>query len=65
MDKRGLTRISAAGGGVDFAKLARDWAAQGLTEDGPEWTEALDDPALSREVLGHRDGSTRLATRPA
>jgi plasmid stability protein len=39
-------------GGIDFAKLARDRAAIGLTEDGPEWTEALDDPALSRQVLG-------------
>jgi plasmid stability protein len=38
-------------GGIDFGKLARDRAALGLTEDGPEWTEALDDPALSRRVL--------------
>lgn len=41
----------ARAGGIDFAKLARDRAALGLTEDGPEWTEALDDPALSRRVL--------------
>jgi plasmid stability protein len=41
----------AHSGGIDFAKLARDRAALGLTEDGPEWTEALDDPALSRRVL--------------
>ncbi len=39
-------------GGIDFGKLARDRAAVGLTEDGPEWTDALDDPALSRRVLG-------------
>ena len=39
-------------GGIDFARLARDRAALGLSEDGPAWTEALDDPALSRRVLG-------------
>jgi plasmid stability protein len=39
-------------GGIDFGKLARDRAALGLMEDGPEWTEALDDPTLSRRVLG-------------
>lgn len=39
-------------GGIDFGKLARDRAALGLIEDGPEWTESLDDPALSRRVLG-------------
>jgi plasmid stability protein len=38
-------------GGIDFTKLARDRAALGLTEDGPEWTEAFDDPAFSRRVL--------------
>ena len=43
---------SARSGGLDFAKLAPDRAAMGLTEDGREWTEALDDPALSRQVLG-------------
>ena len=37
-------------GGIDFGKLARDRAALGLTEDGPEWTDALDDPALSRRA---------------
>jgi plasmid stability protein len=42
-------------GGIDFAKLGRDRAALGLTEDGPEWTEALDNPALSRRVLGLND----------
>jgi plasmid stability protein len=41
----------AHAGGIDFARLARDRAALGLTEDGPTWTEALDDPALSRRVL--------------
>ena len=39
-------------GGIDFARLARDRAALGLIEDGPELTDALDDPALSRQVLG-------------
>ena len=39
-------------GGIDFAKLARDRAALGLTDDGPAWTDAMDDPALSRRVLG-------------
>jgi plasmid stability protein len=42
-------------GGIDFGKLARDRAALGLAEDGPEWTEALDDAALSRRVLGLPD----------
>jgi hypothetical protein len=39
-------------GGIDFAKLARDHAALGITEGGPIWTEAMDDTALSRKVLG-------------
>jgi plasmid stability protein len=39
-------------GGIDFRKLSRDRAALGISEDGPEWTEALDDPVLSRRVLG-------------
>lgn len=39
-------------GGIDFEKLDRNRRALGLTEDGPEWTEAMDDPALSFEVLG-------------
>lgn len=43
---------SVRAGGIDFAHLERDRAALGLTEDGPEWSEALDDPALSRRVLG-------------
>jgi plasmid stability protein len=43
-------QVQAAG--IDFAKLARDRAAAGLIEDGPEWTEALDHPAFSRRVLG-------------
>jgi plasmid stability protein len=38
--------------GIDFAKLARDRAALGIVEDGPDWGEPLDDPALSRRVLG-------------
>ncbi len=39
-------------GGIDFARLARDRTALGLIDDGPDWTEALDDPVLSRRVLG-------------
>jgi hypothetical protein len=39
-------------GGIDFTRLARDRAAFELLEDGPEWSDALDDPALSRYVLG-------------
>lgn len=38
--------------GIDFSKLARDRAALGLIQDGPEWTDALDDPGFSRQVLG-------------
>ncbi|WP_428484531.1 FitA-like ribbon-helix-helix domain-containing protein [Rhodopila sp.] len=41
--------------GIDFAKLARDRASLGLVEDGPDWTSTLDDPALSRRVLGLGD----------
>lgn len=49
-----LSDLARAAGpvGIDFAQLARDRAALGLSGDGPEWTEALDDPALSRDVLG-------------
>jgi plasmid stability protein len=55
-DLAGRARAS----GIDFAKLARDRAAPGLTEDGPDWTEALDrgpgrcrvQPPRSR--VGHR-----------
>jgi plasmid stability protein len=38
--------------GIDFAQIATDRAKLGLTEDGPEWTAELDDPALSRRLLG-------------
>ncbi|MCR6644714.1 MAG: hypothetical protein NVV62_09445 [Terricaulis sp.] len=41
-----------ARGGIDFELLERERAALGLIGDGPEWPEALDDPALSRRVLG-------------
>jgi plasmid stability protein len=41
--------------GIDFEKLARDRAALGLFEYVPEWTEAMDAPALSRLVLGLND----------
>ncbi len=39
-------------GGIDFEKLAHDKAALGIAKGGPVWTEAMDDPALSRRVLG-------------
>jgi plasmid stability protein len=42
-------------GGIDFAKLARDHVTLGIGEEGPAWTEAMDDPALSRSVLGLPD----------
>jgi len=38
--------------GIDFAQLSRDRAALGFAEDGPEWDDSLDDPALSRRLLG-------------
>jgi hypothetical protein len=39
-------------GGIDFARLDADRAVAGITGDGPAWTDAMDDPALSRRVLG-------------
>lgn len=39
-------------GGIDFKRLQRDRTALGLSKDGPDWDAALDDPALSRRVLG-------------
>jgi hypothetical protein len=52
--RNALEEVARAGrsGGIDFDRLQRDRAAFGLTADGPEWTEALDDPAVSRGVLG-------------
>ena len=41
--------------GIDFERIAEERAGLGITEDGPEWTEELDDPALSRRVLGLED----------
>jgi plasmid stability protein len=38
--------------GIDFDAIAEERARLGIAEDGPEWTEALDDPALSRRLLG-------------
>jgi plasmid stability protein len=38
--------------GIDFAKLGSDRAVLGFAEDGPVWDSSLDDPALSRHVLG-------------
>jgi plasmid stability protein len=42
-------------GGIDFQKLERDRLALCIHADGPAWTEAMDDPALSRRVLGVAD----------
>lgn len=39
-------------GGVDFEKLAAARARLGLKKEGKGWTVDLDDPALSRKVLG-------------
>ncbi len=41
--------------GIDFDAIAEERAKLGVAEDGPEWTEALDDPALSRRLLGLED----------
>lgn len=41
--------------GIDFERLERHKRALGIAEDGPEWTEEMDDPALSRRVLGLED----------
>jgi len=41
--------------GIDFELLARRKKELGIAEGGPEWTEELDDPALSRRVLGLED----------
>ncbi len=38
--------------GIDFGQLSHDRAAMGFAEDGPAWDDSLDDPALSRKVLG-------------
>lgn len=45
-------------GGIDFEKLKRNRAALGLHEDGPPWTPAMDDPALSWKVLGMKPPKT-------
>ncbi len=51
--REALTKLAGRGaGGIDFEQLARNRRVLGLSDDGPEWTEALDDPALSRKVLG-------------
>lgn len=38
--------------GIDFERIARKRAELGIHEDGPSWTAEMDDPALSRRVLG-------------
>jgi plasmid stability protein len=51
--REALTTLTGRGrGGIDFEQLAQDRRVLGMTEDGPDWTEELDDPALSRKVLG-------------
>ena len=44
-------------GGVDFYNLARCRARLGLDEEGDGWPPELDDPALSRAVLGLDGGA--------
>ncbi len=39
-------------GGIDFEEVRRVREAHGVFEDGPPWTDDLDDPALTRRVLG-------------
>jgi CubicO group peptidase (beta-lactamase class C family) len=39
-------------GGIDFEEVRRVREAHGVFEDGPPWTDDLDDPALSRRLLG-------------
>ena len=46
---------TARRGGIDVHRLRRDRAALGIADDGPPWTQALDDPALSRHVLSLPD----------
>jgi len=46
-------------GGLDFDKLARSRARLGLEEGGDGWPPELDNPSLSRSLLGldrTRDG---------
>ena len=38
--------------GIDFERLARHKKTLGIAGGGPEWTAAMDDPGLSRRVLG-------------
>jgi len=38
--------------GIDFEQLSIARLSLGMTEDGPDWDAALDDPGLSRSVLG-------------
>lgn len=38
--------------GIDFTALAQHRVALGFAEDGPAWDSAMDEPALSRRVLG-------------
>ena len=54
MARVALTELALANRppGIDFAQLAVIRAAEGVTGDGPDWAPELDDPALSREVLG-------------
>jgi plasmid stability protein len=38
--------------GIDFEQLSIARITLGLAEDGPDWDATLDDPGLSRSVLG-------------
>jgi len=49
-------------GGVDFDRLAKARARLGFSEEGSGWPAALNDPALSRRVLGlEEDGDEGVA----
>lgn len=49
--------------GIDFERLTRSRAALGLFEDGPAWTPQLDDPKVSRKVLGLKKAKPRPARK--
>lgn len=45
-------------GGVDFAKLAKARTRIGVEGEGAGWPSNLDDPSLSRRVLGLDGGGS-------
>ena len=42
-------------GGIDFEALRKRRAELGWDDDGPEWSDDMDSPELSRRVLGLED----------